>query len=89
MPPSHLNNYPKSFNRWGHLRALPLSAPPSFKYAMLGVVSTALYVWNGLYQSWGFETLNNTDFLKADVKDPSNVEKSTFIEKTRFRYPNS
>jgi len=39
--PSHLNSYPKTFNRWGHLRALPKRQPVYFPFKLMGVITAS------------------------------------------------
>jgi hypothetical protein len=44
MPPSHLHTYPKTFNRWGNLRAFPIRSPVQLGLLSLGICGTAVVV---------------------------------------------
>ena len=43
MPLSHLHSYPKTFNRWGHIRAFPVNKP--LTYNMMFIAFSALALW--------------------------------------------
>jgi hypothetical protein len=54
MPPSQLHTYPKTFNRWGHLRALPLRQPVNYPYVYVALGGLAFLAAYEMVRSFGF-----------------------------------
>lgn len=67
MPPSHLHTYPKTFNRWGHIRAFPLRSPVRIGFLYMGFCGISLFLLIDLFHSFGFENLNSADLMEKDV----------------------
>ena len=84
--PSHLNSYPKTFNRWGHLRALPLRKPVQFPFLLLGTVCIAAFFGYSTTRSLFFQFFNRADVLQKDVNCDLYAENAIAVEKESFRH---
>ena len=66
MPPQ-LHHYPKTFNSWASIRALPIRQPIKYPLAYLTMCTLASLVAFGMFKSFGFDYFNRADALQKDV----------------------
>ena len=69
MSPSHLHSYPKTFNRWGNLRAFPLNKLPYYNLTFYSLSAFAVFMAYEMLKGMFFDYFNRTELLRKDVNE--------------------
>ena len=80
MPKSDLHTYPKTFNRWGHLKAFPVRKPMTVPFVFILVTGTAWIMGFYMFRSSAFDFFNRADIFQKDVVSGL-VRKHSFWQK--------
>ena len=65
--PYQLHKYPKTFNSWANIRALPIRKPLQYPIVFITVSVMASMVAFGMFKSFGFDFFNRVDVFQKDV----------------------